>query len=234
MKVKIVIVMIIEIKEMIDKMIFNTCGVILLIIFINIMYQNRYTKSACIYIKNQLVILAAGSAVSIIVLYLYYTMESLLHIDEKYLNGICLALFLGSGGILINKLYNHFKSRLSSYKPTNEEYLFVITISFISIMIRMLFEGMVSVSIPISLLLGRYMWLDTRDICSIFESVKINHNRIKETALLFLIGILLLSFFEDYFKSYFIVNLCFPFVFGLILCFPYNIIMAKVTKRSIE
>lgn len=221
--------------DIIYKMLFNIIGVILLIIFINIMYQNRYEKLACIYIKNQLGILGAGSVGCIIILYSYYTIENLLHIDEKYLNGICLALFLGIGGIFINKLYNlYFKSKLSNYKPTNEEYLFIITISFVSIMIRMLFEGIVGFSIPISLLLGRYMWLDTRDIRSIFESIKTNHNRIKETAFLFFIGILLLSFFVNYFKSYFFVNLCVPFAFGMILCFPYNFIMIKVTKRSLK
>lgn len=221
--------------EIIHKMLYNIIGVILLIIFINIMYQNRYTKSACRYIKNQLGILGAGSVGCIIILFSYYTIENLLHIDEKYLNGICLALFLGIGGIFINKLYNlYFMSKFSSYKPTTEEYLFIITISFVSIMIRMIFEEIVVFSIPISLLLGRYMWLDTRDIRSIFESIKTNHNRIKETAFLFLIGILLLSTFVNIFKNELFVNLCFPFVFGIILCFPYNFIMAKATKGSIK
>lgn len=218
-----------------NKVIFKIIGTVLLIIFINIMYQKRYTKLACTYIKNQFCILGAASIGCIIILYSYYTIENLTHIDEKYLNGICLAVFMGGGGVLINKLYNSwFKSKLSKYEATDEEYLFIITVSFIGIMIRILFDGMVGFPILISLLLGRYMWLDTRDISSIINSIKVNHNRIKETAALFLIGMFLISFMENYFESYFIVNLCFPFVFGLILYFPYNFIMSKINNKSIK
>lgn len=218
-----------------NKVLFKITGTVLLIIFINIMYQKRYTKLACTYIKNQLGILVSASIGCIIILYSYYTIENLTHIDEKYLNGICLSVFMGAGGILINKLYNYyFESKLSRYKPNDEEYLFIITVSFIGIMIRILFDGMAGFPVLISLLLGRYMWLDTRDISSIIKSIKINHNRIKETAVLFLIGVFWISFIEFLLKNYFIVNLCFPFVYGLILYFPYNFIMSKTNKKSMK
>lgn len=207
----------------------------MLIIFISIMYQKRYTKRANAYMKNQLALLVAGSICCIIILYAYYNIENLLHIDEQYLKGICLAVFLGGGGILINKLYNsYFSSKSGIYKPSNEEYLFIITVSFVGSMIKLLFDGIIGFSILISLLLGRFLWLDTRDICSITKSIKVNHNRIEETAILFLLGIVLLSFLERYLKNDVIVNFCFPFVFGLILYFPYNFIMIKLSKKSMK
>ena len=216
-----------------DKILSNVVGVVLLIMFISIMYQKRYTRQANEYIENQLALLGAGSIGCIIILYTYYNIEKWLHIDEQYLKGICLAAFLGIGGILINKLYNsYFLSKSSRYKPSNEEYLFIITVSFVGSMIKLLFDGMIGFSIPISLLLGRFLWLDTRDIHAITKSIKVNHNRIKETASLFLIGMALISFLGRYLKNNIIANVVVSFVFGFILYFPYNFIITKLSEGS--
>lgn len=166
---------------------------------------------------------------------IYYNIENNLKLDSLYFNGIILAIFLGIGGILINKLYNkYFKVEESVYNPTDEEYLFIITVSFIGVTAKLFFDDVIGISIPVAILLGKFLWLDTKDIHSIKDTIIVNHHRIIESSILFIIGMLFISicmhFFEG--KNYFIVIL--SFVYGLIVYFPYSFIMSRIEKCTIE
>ena len=217
--------------KLIDKILFDIIGVILIVYFIKFSYLKRYSKCANNYIKNQLNLLLTSSIVCILTLNIYYNIENNLKLDSLYLNGIGLAVFLGAGGILINNLYNkYFKEKKSIYNPTNEEYLFIIIVSFIGVTVKMFFDNIIGIAIPVALLLGKFLWLDTKDLRSLKDEIKVNHHRIIETSILFILGMLLISicmwFFEE--KYYFIVIV--SFVYGLIIYFPYSFIMSRLNK----
>ena len=217
--------------KLIDKMLFDIIGVILIVFFIRFSYLKRYIRCANNYIKNQLNLLISGSIVCIINLNIYYNIENNLKLDSLYFNGIILAVFLGIGGILINKLYNkYFKVEESVYNPTDEEYLFIITVSFIGVTAKLFFDDVIGISIPVAILLGKFLWLDTKDIHSIKDTIIVNHHRIIESSILFIIGMLFISICMHFFKgkNYFIVIL--SFVYGLIVYFPYSFIMSRIEK----
>lgn len=221
-------------NKFIFKMISDIMAVILIVFSIKLLYSKRYTECANYYIKNQLYLLIASSIGCILTLNIYYTIENNLKLDSLYLNGIGLASFLGIGGILINKLYNrYFKEKKSAYIPTNEEYLFIITISFIGVTVKMYFDNIIGISIPVALLLGKFLWLDTKDLHSIKDAIKVSHHRIIETSILFILGMLLISicmrFFEE--KYYFIPII--SLVYGLIIYFPYRLITNILNKEKI-
>ena len=81
--------------KLVDKMIFDIVGVVLILFAIRFSYLKRYSKGANNYIKNQLSLLLVSSIVCIFSLNIYYNLENNLRIDALYLNGIGLAIFLG-------------------------------------------------------------------------------------------------------------------------------------------
>lgn len=217
--------------DLVNKILLDIVGAGLIIVSIRLSYLKRYTANANEYIKNQLNLLMASSVVCILVLNIYYGVENMFHIDSLYLNGIGLAVFLGAGGILINRLYNkYFREIKSAYKPTNEEYLFVIVVSFIGVTIKMCFDGIIGISIPVVLLLGRFLWLDTRDLYSIKDAIKVDHQRLIETSILFIIGMLLISVCTHFMKEKYHIVVMSVF-YLLIIYFPYSFIIDKIEKH---
>ena len=217
----------------INKMLFDLYSILLLIIFIRILYKKRYTETANTYIENQFGILCSSSIVIMFVLYVYYYLENRLQIDANYLNGLFLILFFLSGGILTNKFFElYFKSKNSNYDSSSEEYLFLITTSFINITIRLWFDNIIDITTPIVLLLGRLVWLDTKNIQSIGDIIKkVEHKRIWETSVLYTLGTIFVSSCMHYFKLQNIWQLWLSIGYGIIVICPYNFIVAKNNKN---
>ena len=78
-------------------------------------------------------------------------------------------------GILGNVFYkNYFSDNRSRYQLCPEEKLLMTSVVFISVSIRLVCAGVIKAIVPLALLLGRFVWLDTDSIKSIRESVKTN------------------------------------------------------------
>lgn len=220
--------------EHINKMLFDICSIVLLIIFIKIMYKKRYTKLANEYMENQFGILGSSSIVCLIVLNVYFYLEDLLKIDSLQLDGIFITIFFLIGGILTNKLYElYFKSKESRFEATNEEYLLLITISFINVSIWLYSEEIIGLAIPVALLIGRFVWLDTKNLRSIISIIKIDHERIKESSLLYLLGTIVVSFCIHHIKLEKIWELWLSIGYGLIILYPYNFIVTKILNKKL-
>ena len=220
--------------DIINNMIFDSASIALLLFSIDSIYKKRYAKTANYYIKNQLAVFIS-CCISMLILYIYYYLENWLHIDDLYLNGIGLIIFFLISGIGSNIFYIHcFKSKKSKYEPTSDEYLFLIITSFIGTSIRMVFYGIVNIATPVALILGRLIWLDTRNFRSIIDAFqKVKHKRIVESSILYLLGTFLVSCCIYCLKLENIWKLWLSIVYGLIILYPYNIIQTKRIKKKL-
>ena len=219
--------------NIINNMIFDSASIAFLFAFIDFNYKKRYTENANYYMKNQFAVLIS-SCISMLILYFYYYMEEWLHIDYLYLNGIGLIIFFFICGFCSNIFYEiFFKSEKSKYKPTSEEYLFLVITSFVGISIRMVFYGIVDIATPVALILGRLIWLDTRNFRSIIEAFKnVKHKRIVETSILYLLGTFFVSFCMYYFELENLWEVWLSIGYGIIVLYPYNYIVANKNNKK--
>lgn len=206
---------------------------IVIIIFIRMMYKTSYEKEANEYMKNQFGIIGSSSISSILILNIYYFFENKYHIDGMYTNGILLILAFLIGGLLCEWIYKHyFYCENSKYSPTNEEYLFTASMSFISVSIKMISEGTIGITIPVALLLGRFIWLDTRTIRSIKESIEVRHIRLIESSVLVFVGMVLLSFFSWVLSIPTYVEVLIACGYGIMVCLPYKCVRDRLTHNN--
>ena len=77
---------------------------------------------------------------------------------------------------------------------------YLILAAFIAISIRLVASGVVKLVVPVSIVLGKFIWLDTESIEDIKKLVKTEHKRIIETAILLVLGVLILSILVDWFN----------------------------------
>lgn len=205
--------------EMLKFMLSDIASMLLIIYFIGMAYQQRYQMTAgYLYVKEELNVLSAYCVVFTVILYGYYYLENKFHYDSKYANGLIILFFFLFAGILGNCFYkNYFSDKRSHYQLCPEEKLIMTSVAFISVSIRLVSEGVIKAIIPLALLLGRFVWLDTDSIKSIKESVKTKHIRIIESSILLVVGILLLSILNYFFKVPRYMNSIIAFIYGIIM-----------------
>ena len=203
----------------------------IIISFISTLYVGCYTKQANLYIKNQLFTYLSSTYSCALTLYLYYVLENKYHIDSKYLNGIMLALFLTAGGLLTNQIYDLIKERKgNTFKADDPEYLFIVSVSVLSVTFRMVMRGEIGFTIPVALLLGRYFWLDTKTLADIRKTIRVKHNRVLETGILYLLGIAISTFIPLFFHKRTPAELITALMYGILVNFPYKCIREKLFK----
>ena len=169
-------------------------SLLVIIYCISIAYRKRYSLTGYLYVKEQLNLLSAYCTVFAIVMYIYYYLEEKFHYDSKYMNGIILILFILIAGLLSRVCYEkYFANRLSKYQASDEDRMVLILAAFIAIRV-------VKLVVPVSIVLGKFIWLDTESIEDIKKLVKTEHKRIIETAILLVLGVLILSILVDWFN----------------------------------
>ncbi len=194
-----------------------------------VMYRLSYKKEAMPYLDSQLRIIGTSGMSCSLVLNIYYYLENKYSIDTY---GLMLILAFLFGGLLSNYLYKHyFHLKTSRFQPTDSEYLFMISIAFGAISVRMAIHNIISIIIPLALLSGRYIWLDTKTIKEIFTNLKTNHNRIIESSILFLLGLILPSLLVAFLHIHRSWEIIVLFGYGLIIIFPYRYIRKLIQNK---
>ena len=204
---------------------------LIIIIFVRMMNGISYERESREYMENQFGLIASSSISCLLVMRAYYYLESKYQIDAMYTNGIILTSALLIGGMISELMYKHYFYREDSrYSPTDKEYLFIVSMSFLAVSIKMVSENVIEITIPVALLLGRFVWLDTRSIMSIKDAVEVRHMRIVESSVLILIGMALLSVvsYQLHIERY--VEIFVSLGYGLIVLVPYKYIRDKVKK----
>ncbi len=201
---------------------YDIACIVSIIYFTRYMYLLSYGKVATRYLDNQLSIIGASSISCTLVLNIYYYFNKIYSIDT---NGLLLAITLMIGGLISNFIYKHFfRLKSSIFQPTNEEYLFMTSIAFLSISAKMVIHDSISFTIPLTLLLGRYVWLDTRSIKEIKENLKTNHKRVVESSIILLLGLVLPSLIVSLLHIPQFYEIIFSLCYGFILLIPYRYI----------
>ena len=125
-----------------------------------------------------------------------------------------------------------FHNQKAIYKPTKEEYLFITEIAFVAVTIKMISEGIIGPVIPIAVLLGRMMWIDTESMGEILNSIKVGHYRIIESSILLIIGVTLISYIMNTFHLIRVSQIILALMYGLIISGPLEKIRERMRKRK--
>lgn len=169
-------------------------SMVVIIYFIELVYKKRFNVTAYLYVKNQLEILVSYCITCMVFLYIYYFLENKFHIDDKYTEGIILVLFFLAAGVGGNHLYQtYFHKKTDKYNPTKEENLVITLTAFAAVGAKLVSEGIIGILVLCALFLGRLIWIDTRSVRDITDSVTGKHNRIIESSILFLTGMFIIS-----------------------------------------
>lgn len=84
----------------------------------------------------------------------------------------------------------------------------------------MISERIIGWVIPIAILFGRMIWIDTMSIKEVIESIKVGHDRIIETSILLLGGTVLISYLMWYFNWQRYVQIVLAFLYGVVILLP--------------
>lgn len=180
--------------ELFENAMMDIVSMLLIILSIDIVYKKRYQVSGYLYVKEQLNMLSTYCVIFLIIFYLYYYLENKFHYDSEYMNGIFLVVFILLAGIVSKIIYKkYFANKLSHYQSSDEDRVVLTLAAFVAISIRLVAIGVIKIVIPISIVLGKFIWLDTESIENIINIVKTKHKRIIETSIIFVMGILILS-----------------------------------------
>ena len=196
-------------------------SMVVIIYFIELVYKKRFNVTAYLYVKNQLEILVSYCITCMVFLYIYYFLENKFHIDDKYAEGIILVLFFLAAGVGGNHLYQtYFHKKTDKYNPTKEESLVIILTAFAAVGAKLVSEGIIGILVLCALFLGRLVWIDTRSIKDITDSVTGKHNRIIESSILFLAGMFMVSALMSVFNLPRIVQSFLAILYGVIILYP--------------
>lgn len=203
-----------------------------IICFIRMMYQVSYKKPATFYFENQFGIVGASSISCTLVLHLYYFIENKYGIDAAHTKGLLLTIALMLGGLLSNLIYKHyFYLQRNKYQPTDAEYLFMTSVALLSISLRMVVRGIIDFTIPITILLGRYVWLDTRSIKEIKNLLIVQHRRVVESSFLLFVGLVLSSSLTVLLDLSLFCEVLISLIYGLLVLFPYRYIRNWIRSK---
>lgn len=216
------------------NMAFNLFSILIIILFIFIMYKNLFGKIASAFLENQKNIIYAGSIVNTIILNIYYLLIIPSQISSQYQSLILIALFMIEG-IAIDTLYQRYlRSKNSKYNPSSSEYLVLMIISFLAVSILMVSDGIMHWTDIFIIVLGRLIWFDVPSFKALKESINVQHKRILETAILLIIGVMLISISTYMTHDEPWIKLMIALVYGILIIFVYGRIRKKqMKKRSI-
>lgn len=210
-----------KIGEVIGWGISDIVTMIIITYFVWFIYQKRYEEAAYLYLKNQLELFTSHCITCMISLYIYYFLENNFHVDEGYAGGIILTFFFLASGVAGDHLYQiYFCKKVYYYNPTKEEYLVITSTAFIAATSRLVSEGIIGIGIPCALLLGRFIWLDTRTLKDIRDSVRVKHMRIVESSILLIVGMLILSALMSIFNLPRAIQPFIAILYGIIIFYP--------------
>ena len=196
-------------------------SMVVIIYFIELVYKKRFNVTAYLYVKNQLEILVSYCITCMVFLYIYYFLENKFHIDDKYMEGIILVLFFLAAGVGGNHLYQtYFHKKTDKYNPTKEENLVITLTAFAAVGAKLVSEGIIGILVLCALFLGRLIWIDTRSVRDITDSVTGKHNRIIESSILFLTGMFIISALMWGFNLPRIMQSFLAVLYGVIILYP--------------
>ena len=196
-------------------------SMVVIIYFIELVYKKRFNVTAYLYVKNQLEILVSYCITCMVFLYIYYFLENKFHIDDKYTEGIILVLFFLAAGVGGNHLYQtYFHKKTDKYNPTKEENLVITLTAFAAVGAKLVSEGIIGILVLCALFLGRLIWIDTRSVRDITDSVTGKHNRIIESSILFLMGMFIISALMWGFNLPRIMQSFLAVLYGVIILYP--------------
>ena len=147
---------------------------------------------------HQISLMSASSIICCAVMRIYVVIEDKFHLDAQHFSGAFLTLSLFLGGQLINLLYLKFFvadncSDTDRLQIDAKEYLVIVILSFLSVSIKLVAEGAITIIMPLALVLGRLMWFDTKSYDDILASIQIDSKRIIKMNILQAIGMLFVS-----------------------------------------
>lgn len=230
-----------KINEAMQWGLIDIFAMIVILFFIRRTYQNRYGTVADLYLKNQIELFVSHCVTCMSSLYIYYFLESKFHFDKEYAGGIILTFFFlisGVGGKCFYQIYFHEKE--DRYNPTREEYLVITSTVFIVVTLKLVSEGIIQLVVPFALLLGRFIWIDTSSLKDIRDSVIVQHKRIIESAILFIVGMVILSIVMPVFQLPKAVQPLIAVLYGIIILYPvekmkpnlYKVIQCITRKKD--
>ena len=200
---------------------YDIFSMVVIIYFIELVYKKRFNVTAYLYVKNQLEILVSYCITCMVFLYIYYFLENKFHIDDKYAEGIILVLFFLAAGVGGNHLYQtYFHKKTDKYNPTKEENLVITLTAFAAVGAKLVSEGIIGILVLCALFLGRLIWIDTRSVRDITDSVTGKHNRIIESSILFLTGMFIISALMWGFNLPRIMQSFLAVLYGVIILYP--------------
>lgn len=209
----------------------DIASILVIVWFIGLTYYKRYKDTGYLYVKTQLELISAYCISLVVNLYAYYWAEERFNIDEKYTKGIILTfVFAGYIGKVIYKMV--FYNREKMYTPTKEEYLFITETAFLVVTIKMVSEGVIGCAIPIAILLGRMMWIDTESLKEILSSIKVSHYRIIESSILLIVGVIYISCVMSIFHPIRAIQIVMALLYGIIIFGPLEKIRKCLKEHS--
>lgn len=199
----------------------DIASILVIVWFIGLTYYKRYKDNGDLYVKTQLELISAYCISLVVNLYAYYWAEERFNIDEKYTKGIILTFVFVVAGYIGKVIYKIvFYNRKKIYTPTKEEYLFITETAFLVVTIKMVSEGIIGCAIPIAILLGRMMWIDTESLKEILSSIKVSHYRIIESSILLIVGVIYISCVMSIFHPIRAIQIVMALLYGIIISGP--------------
>ena len=86
----------------------------------------------------------------------------------------------------------------------------------------MVSEGVIGLAIPIAILLGRMMWIDTESLKEILSSIKVSHYRIIESSILLIVGVIYISCVMSIFHPIRAIQIVMALLYGIIISGPLS------------
>lgn len=160
-----------------------------------IMQKTRENKQE---LYHQISLLSVGSIIYSALIRLYKVVENRFGLDSGICEGLVLALTLWGCGCLIGYIYRKWFIRDSQndnvqHLIDENEYLVIIIMSVLSVSIKLYAEGVIGIVMPITIIVGRLTWLDTKSRDDIRKAIKINNRRIIEMSVLLAIGMVIVA-----------------------------------------
>ena len=210
---------------MIEWGLMDIASILVIVWFIGLTYYKRYKDTGYLYVKTQLELISAYCISLVVNLYAYYWAEERFKIILTF-------VFVVAGyiGKVIYKMV--FYNREKIYTPTKEEYLFITETAFLVVTIKMVSEGVIGCAIPIAILLGRMMWIDTESLKEILSSIKVSHYRIIESSILLIVGVIYISCVMSIFHPIRAIQIVMALLYGIIIFGPLEKIRKCLKEHS--
>ena len=96
----------------------------------------------------------------------------------------------------------------------------------------MVSEGGIGCAIPIAILLGRMMWIDTESRKEILSSIKVSHYRIIESSILLIVGVIYISCVMSIFHPIRAIQIVMALLYGIIISGPLEKIRKCLKEHS--